>query len=431
MDAITYSMILHDMLMCEEVAELEGLLLGTCKAVTSVQLKDHGEVSTTKNFICVDAFIATGRFLSFYSAAGCVNSQQLDAVLRDYPGKRIVGWYRFRRDLPPAATVRETAVHRSLLEYCGTQAVSRAPLPAEVAPLLVLDDPMQAALPVRPPSEAQIELLVGAMHELGDAQAEPQSRQQSGAAEVVGTERAAAAEAAAADGGSVERAVTPSSLTSAGSAAVRWPGGTSQTGLPAHSGAAPAAGRAGALGPPSPGPSPAPQAVPAPGALGTSVTEGSGHLALLLGHHSTDDSAATHTVLLSALSMTGRRWAYVPVVVAAAQLGSESAYRPVGLLARSAAETLQTLLPVQGAAVAATRGALDQMLSVHESALAREAQLSRENSQAEMRVARLLSELGDLQAQLRTLVPDEKVALVPASQATVEALLDATLSAPR
>ena len=68
--------------------------------------------------LVIDSFEVVGPHCSFYAPDGTVDANALGRLVGDRAA-RLVGWFRFRRDLPLKHSLRDAQVHSSLMAHCG------------------------------------------------------------------------------------------------------------------------------------------------------------------------------------------------------------------------------------------------------------------------------------------------------------------------
>uniref|UniRef100_A0A2L2Y6Z2 BRISC complex subunit Abro1 n=2 Tax=Parasteatoda tepidariorum TaxID=114398 RepID=A0A2L2Y6Z2_PARTP len=79
----------------------------------------------TEEDLMISVFSAypCGSFLSFYDSKGVINLDFIKNFLGDRI-KSVIGWYRFRRNVPPYPSAREAIVHRNLMRaFSGNLAI--------------------------------------------------------------------------------------------------------------------------------------------------------------------------------------------------------------------------------------------------------------------------------------------------------------------
>ncbi|XP_043826691.1 BRCA1-A complex subunit Abraxas 1 isoform X2 [Dromiciops gliroides] len=102
-------------------ADTEGFLLGEEKgeaknSITDSQLNDVEVVYT----IDIQRYIPCYQLFSFYNAVGEVNEEALKEVIPCCK-KKVIGWYKFRRNSDQMMTFRERIIHKNLQKHLSNQ----------------------------------------------------------------------------------------------------------------------------------------------------------------------------------------------------------------------------------------------------------------------------------------------------------------------
>ncbi|XP_028391181.1 BRISC complex subunit Abraxas 2-like [Dendronephthya gigantea] len=101
--------------------DVEGFLLGDIEDVTETTVSDTQDVNIQHNriFAVQEIAVCQGLF-SFYDGVGHVHSEKLDRILGN-KRQAALGWFKFRRNTRLGVSMREKAVHKSLLEQFGIE----------------------------------------------------------------------------------------------------------------------------------------------------------------------------------------------------------------------------------------------------------------------------------------------------------------------
>ncbi|XP_033125470.1 BRISC complex subunit Abraxas 2-like [Anneissia japonica] len=98
------------------LGDQEGFLIGGITRHRTTDISDS-QISSSKEELCINiqSFYPCEQTASFYDNKGHVDVVELLSVLKDN-FKKVVGWYKFRRNTQPQISLRERAVHRSLVK---------------------------------------------------------------------------------------------------------------------------------------------------------------------------------------------------------------------------------------------------------------------------------------------------------------------------
>ncbi|XP_074133707.1 BRCA1-A complex subunit Abraxas 1-like [Sminthopsis crassicaudata] len=70
--------------------------------------------------VVIQKYISCIRLFSFYNSTGEVNEQALEKIMLGCE-KKVIGWYKFRRNSDPVITFRERILHKNLQQHLSNQ----------------------------------------------------------------------------------------------------------------------------------------------------------------------------------------------------------------------------------------------------------------------------------------------------------------------